>query len=199
MIQSFVRRCAISGAALAMVLVGSVTSAVAAPAVDDAALDAAAHAKAGAAAREASRAAPRAVEGLPSVNGPTYTFREGQLSGPDLFAVVSLPFNYTLDDVSWGIESRRFTTTSGQVCTYLRLWKVSGGTPYTSFGVTLWEDINNASDKSLGRVSWPVDNTTYQYCWTPVTNNRTYYFSFGYGSGGNDVYVDGVGTAQASL
>jgi hypothetical protein len=132
---------------------------------------------------------------LPHVNGPTYIFGEATDSGEvGTAAVSSLPFNYDLFGVSYGIESRRFTTTTGAVCTWLRLWKVSGSSPYTEFGVTLWEDINNASDKSFTHVSWPVDNKTYTYCWSPVSNGRTYYVFFGYGSGGNNVRVDGSGT-----
>lgn len=64
-------------------------------------------------------------------------------------AVVSLPFNYRLDD------------------------KVIGSS-----------------------VAWPVDDRTYSYCWSPMTDNRTYYFVFGYGSAGNNVHVDGSGTAR---
>ena len=135
--------------------------------------------------------------GVELVDGPTYVFKEGA-EEPQVspLAVASLPFNYILDDVSWGIESRRFTTTTGRVCTDLRLWKVRGGTPYTDFHVELWEDLTGL-DKRIGSpVAWPVDNRTYSYCWSPVTNNRTYYFWFGYGSGGNYVYVDGSGTAR---
>ncbi|SCL28000.1 hypothetical protein [Micromonospora inyonensis] len=135
---------------------------------------------------------------VPKVDGPTYYFGEGATTGQVGPFVDSLPFNYTFD-VSWGLESRRFTTTNGKVCTWLAV-DLTSGSPYANtLTVKLYEDISLGSDIQIGSpVPWPYDGQTYHYCWTPVTNNRTYYFWFGFGSAGNGAYAHGSGTATNS-
>jgi hypothetical protein len=60
------------------------------------------------------------VDGMPNEDTPTYTFEEGTPVDIDAVAA-SLPFQYSLRHVSWGIESQRFTTKTGQICNYLKL------------------------------------------------------------------------------
>ena len=135
----------------------------------------------------------------PQVGGPTYYFGEGT-GGREMStqAVASLPFNYTFD-VSYGIQGRRFTTNTGKVCTWLTV-KITSGDPIRStLSVQLWEDISTSSDKQIGStVNWPYDGKTYQYCWSPVTNGRSYYFKFGFYDLGNGAYAHGDGTATSS-
>ncbi|WP_162562071.1 hypothetical protein [Salinispora mooreana] len=136
---------------------------------------------------------------LPQVQGPTYGFTEGASSSGSMGTLgVSLPFNYWFE-VSYGLESRRFNTTTNKACTWLKVY-VQSGTPHVdTLGVKLYR-VQSGTDPVMGdAVNWPTDNRTYQYCWTGLSNSYEYYFWFGYGSAGNFAYARGDGSAVGNI
>jgi hypothetical protein len=133
---------------------------------------------------------PVRVSGTPSkVDGPSDNRSEGTGSSIEVWA---LPFNYGFD-VSYGIFGREFVSGTGRVCTWLKVYKTSGGEPLAGpfINVELYENGARLNPS----VQWPIDNQWYTWCWSTVSTG-TYKWWAGMGSRGNNVWVHGDGTAE---
>ncbi|GIE90522.1 hypothetical protein [Actinoplanes regularis] len=143
---------------------------------------------------------------LPPAQGPVDVYREGGATDAAsaraaAAAASSLPFDFKLDDVSYGIPSRLFKADGTRVCMDIKIKTVlNPGAAQNSFGVTLHRDVSGPNDPSLGRVAVPRDNEARSYCWSGTARGTTYYFFFGFGSGGGSSgvyeYVDGNGRVR---
>lgn len=131
------------------------------------------------------------------VDGLTYHVTEGDgATETDRSALpaVNVLFDYTLD-VSYGIYSREWKTTTGRVCNKLTLRELRDEDPREPVTNDLWVYPVNSSNKRVGAaVSWPYDDSPYNYCWLGLTIGTTYKMWFGFGGGGGHLYVGGNGT-----
>ncbi|MFV2116535.1 hypothetical protein ACFHW0_30005 [Micromonospora sp. LOL_025] len=136
---------------------------------------------------------------LPQVQGPTYGFVEGAPPSGSVGPLgAALPFNYWFE-ASWGVESRRFNTTTGKACTWLKVYVQSGNPLFDEISVKLYRNESGTDPQMGSTVRWPTDNQTYQFCWTGLSNSYEYYFWFGYGDTGNGAYARGDGTAVSNI
>jgi hypothetical protein len=145
-------------------------------------------------AAQATLVTPVRVSGAPhKVDGPSdYRSEAAGVPAGSSVQAWALPFNYGFD-VSYGIYGREFVSGTGKVCTWLKVYKTSGGEPLGGpfISVELYE--NNA--RLNPAVQWPIDNQWYTWCWSTV-NTRTYKWWVGMGTRGNNVWVHGDGTAE---
>jgi hypothetical protein len=138
---------------------------------------------------------------LPKVDGPTHVLREGETAQSTFAPAATLPYNFSFTNVSYGVESARFTTTKSSVCVDIAVHAVTNpGAALGGFAITLKRDVSLGTDPSLGQVTTPRDGVARSYCFSGTSSGNNYYMTFGFGSGGGTdgvyEYVNGNGTIR---
>jgi len=138
----------------------------------------------------------KVIGAVPKVDGPTDVYREGFSISSTVVSpqAAALPFNFILDDVSYGLSGRAFTPTHTSVCMDIAIHAViNPGAAFGPFRVTIYKGSTAGSG-----VSVPRDGDARSYCWSGITAGADYHFTYGFGSGGGSggvyEYVDGNGT-----
>lgn len=146
----------------------------------------------------------KVIDVLPKVDRTMNVYREGDTANnarATVLAASTLPFDFILDNVSYGIPSRTFTTTKNKVCMDIAIHAVkNAGHAYRPFKVTLKEHVSEDDLLDKGSVDVPRDGVARSYCWSGTSRGKTYHFFYGFkGNGGDrdeEEYIDGSGRVR---